>query len=346
MIKKKIILIRGDGIGLEISKAVEEVNMALGSPVEWIEHQAGMRSFEQKGVALPQETINAIGIHKIALKGPLTTPVGSGFSSVNVKLRQHFNLFANIRPVFSLLGITTPYSNVDLVIFRENTEDIYIGIEKWENEEKTKAQSLAIFTETASENISKAAFEYATVHKRKKVTLVHKANILKKTHGLFLGIARKIAAQYPHIQFDDQIVDAAAMNIILKPGNFDIILTTNLFGDILSDLAAGLVGGLGLVGGANIGHDIAIFEAVHGSASDIKGRDIANPIAFLFSFAMLLEYIEQYRLSNKLKRAIENVVMYRHDVCTPDIRGGGTTKSLTGAICQYLKLNVKHIDKR
>ncbi|CAM2067895.1 Isocitrate/isopropylmalate dehydrogenase family protein [Sulfidibacter corallicola] len=322
----QVVLIPGDGIGPEITAAVLKILDAAGAQVDWVKAEAGMTAFENSGNPLPEETLAKIREHRIVLKGPLTTPVGSGFRSINVSLRQEFNLFSNIRPARSLPGIDTPFKDVDLVLFRENTQGLYSGIERWANEDHTRAESIALITREASENIIGAAFDYATKHKRKKVTLVHKANILKLSTGLFLKVGNEIAQQYPDIEYEDLIVDNMAMQMVMNPSRFDVVVTTNLFGDILSDLASGLVGGLGLTGSANIGREHAMFEAVHGSAPDIAGQGKANPTALLFSAILMLEHIGQNDVGARINDAIMKVLADK-DACTADLGG----KSSTGA---------------
>lgn len=330
---QKIVLIPGDGIGPEITFSVKEILAAANAPVEWIEHIAGQTALDQTGTPLPEDTLEAIRTYKLALKGPLTTPVGTGFRSVNVALRQQFDLYANIRPARTLPGIDTPFRNVDMVIFRENTQGLYIGREHWV-EENEHAESIGVVTRTSSDRIIRAAFEYAVQNGRKKVTLVHKANILKFTTGLFLEVGRAVAKEFPSITFEDLIVDNMAMQMVMRPERFDVVVTTNLFGDILSDLASGLVGGLGVTGAANLGESAAIFEAVHGSAPDIAGQGKANPMAFLFSALMLLEHIGESKIAEQIRAAVYIVLQDHRDKCTSDIGGGGSTESFTEAICR------------
>lgn len=330
---QKIVLIPGDGIGPEITFSVKEILATAKAPVEWVEHIAGLTALEQTGTPLPEETLEAIRTHKLALKGPLTTPVGTGFRSVNVALRQQFDLYANIRPARTLPGIDTPFRNVDMVIFRENTQGLYIGREHWV-EENEHAESIAVVTRSSSERIIRAAFDYAVQNGRKKVSLVHKANILKFTTGLFLEVGRTVAKEYPSIEFEDLIVDNMAMQMVMRPERFDVIVTTNLFGDILSDLASGLVGGLGVTGAGNIGETAAIFEAVHGSAPDIAGQGKANPMAFLFSALMLLDHLGESKLAEQIRAAVYLVLQDHRDKCTPDIGGGGSTQTFTEAVCR------------
>jgi isocitrate dehydrogenase (NAD+) len=331
-----IVLIPGDGIGPEITSSVTKILRVAGAEINWIECKAGEGAYNETGNPIPQETLDSINKHRIVLKGPLTTPVGSGFKSVNVSLRQEFNLYSNIRPAKSLPNIDSPYRNVDMVTFRENTQGLYIGKEQWVDKDE-HAESIAVVTRKASRRIIKAAFEYAKSHERKKVTLVHKANILKLTTGLFLEVGREVAKEYPEIEFQDLIVDNMAMQMVLNPQQFDIIVTTNLFGDILSDLASGLVGGLGVTGAANIGDNAAMFEAVHGSAPDIAGKNLANPTALLFSAMMMLDYLGQRNIMNRILSALYRVLQDQKYVCTPDIGGSGNTITYTEAICAALK---------
>lgn len=329
-----IVLIPGDGIGSEITQSVTTILEKAGANINWIRCTAGLKAHEELGNPLPEETLDAIDEYRIALKGPLTTPVGAGFRSVNVAMRKKFELYSNIRPAKTLPYIKSRFDDVDIVMFRENTEGLYIGKEQWV-EENRHAESIAVVTREASEKIIRAAFEYAKKNNRKKVTLTHKANILKFTSGLFLEVGEEIAEDYPEIDYEDLIVDNMAMQMVLDPNQFDVIVTTNLFGDILSDLASGLVGGLGLTGAANIGDDAAMFEAVHGSAPDIAGQNKANPIAFLLSSLMMLEYIDEERLANRIRQAVYYTLQDK-TVCTPDIGGSGSTETFTEAVCDNL----------
>lgn len=327
-------LIPGDGIGVEITNAVTTILEKAGAQVEWVEQMAGLSAYEKTGNPLPDETIESIEEHRVALKGPLTTPVGTGFRSVNVALRQKFNLFSNIRPARTLPNIDSPFKGVDMVIFRENTQGLYIGKEHWvDGDTKSHAESIAVVTVEASRKIITAAFEYAVANDRKKVSLVHKANILKLTTGLFLEVGKEVAKEFPSIEFEDLIVDNMAMQMVMRPKRFDVVVTTNLFGDILSDLASGLVGGLGVTGSANIGNDAAMFEAVHGSAPDIVGQNKANPMALLFSSLMMLEHIGQKKVAEDIRKSIYKTLVERKVYCTPDIGGEGTTSTFTQAIC-------------
>jgi isocitrate dehydrogenase (NAD+) len=331
-----IVLIPGDGIGTEITSSVTKILKTAGAEINWIETTAGLTAYEEKGNPLPDEAVDLIREHHIVLKGPLTTPVGTGFRSVNVALRKEFNLYANIRPAKSLPNVHSPYKDIDIVMFRENTQGLYIGHERWVDDEHNHAESIAVITRDASENIIRAAFDYAREHGRKKVTLVHKANILKFTTGLFLQIGREIADQYPDIEFEDIIIDNMAMQMVMRPQRFDIVVTTNLFGDILSDLSSGLVGGLGVTGAANIGDAYAMFEAVHGSAPDIAGKNMANPTAMLFSSLLMLEHIGQSDVAKKIRYAVLEVLANHKDACTKDIGGKGTTTTFTNAVCMVM----------
>ncbi|QJD28888.1 isocitrate/isopropylmalate dehydrogenase family protein [Methylococcus geothermalis] len=316
----KITLIPGDGIGPSIVDAAVKVIEATGVQVQWDVQSAGMAAVEKFGNPLPDATLDSIRANRICFKGPLTTPVGGGYRSVNVTLRQAFNLYANVRPAISFEGTDTAFSDVNLVTVRENTEGLYAGIEHFikVDEEKIAAESIAVVTRKGSERIIRYAFDYARRARRKKVTLVHKANILKCTSGLFLEIGREIAKGYPDIEFDDRIVDACSMQMVMQPQRFDVLVTTNLFGDILSDLAAGLIGGLGLTAGANIGSDAALFEAVHGSAPDIADKGIANPTAMIMAGAMMLEHIGEPDAARRIERAVREVIKDGRSV-TPDL---------------------------
>ena len=329
-------LISGDGIGPEITKATLEVLDALGVKFDWDEQYGGMTAVEKAGTPLPTATLDSIRRTKLALKGPLTTPVGGGYRSVNVALRQEFDLYANVRPTKSIVP-GGKFPNVDLVIIRENTEGLYVGLDftfKIAGDRRALAQAMSIVTREGSDRIAKFAFEYAKTHGRKKVTIVHKANILKATSGLFLESAKFIAKQYEGtIASEDKIVDNTAMQLVIKPEQFDVIVTTNLFGDILSDEAAGLVGGLGLAPGANIGTGAAIFEAVHGSAPDIAGQGIANPTALLLATAMMLDHVGELDAAGRLRRAIETVIV-KDNVRTKDLGGSAATADFARAVAR------------
>ncbi|NGP77460.1 isocitrate/isopropylmalate dehydrogenase family protein [Balneolaceae bacterium YR4-1] len=329
-----IVLIPGDGIGPEITDSVTTILKEAGAEINWLEHIAGLEAYDEVGNPLPDDTLEALKEYKLALKGPLTTPVGSGFRSVNVALRKELQLYSNIRPAKTLPHIESRFDKVDLVMFRENTEGLYIGKEQWV-EENSHAESIAVVTRRASEKIIRAAFQYARNNNRHKLTLVHKANILKYTCGLFLEVGHDVAKEFPDIHFEDLIVDNMAMQMVMRPEQFDVIVTTNLFGDILSDLASGLIGGLGLTGAANIGDDAAMFEAVHGSAPDIAGQNKANPTAFLLSALMMLEHIGENRIAKNIRNAIYKTLADK-SVCTPDIGGSGSTETYTRAVCDNL----------
>jgi Isocitrate/isopropylmalate dehydrogenase len=292
----------------EISKSVVSIIEATGVKINWDIQEAGLRAIEKYKDPLPQSVTDSISRNKIALKGPLTTPVGTGFRSINVALRKEFDLYANLRPAKSFPGIKTRYENIDLVIVRENTEEFYSGIEHYVDAFKSAAETIGIVTRAGSERIIRFAFDYALRNNRKRVTVVHKANILKYTSGLFLDVARTIAKEFPQIEMNDKIVDNMAMQMVMNPNQFDVIVTTNLFGDILSDLASGLVGGLGMAPGANIGYQVAIFEAVHGSAPDIAGQNLANPCAIILAGAMMLEHLGETLASKRIYDAVSSVV--------------------------------------
>jgi isocitrate dehydrogenase (NAD+) len=336
----RVTLIPGDGIGPSIVEAAVQVIEATGVPIEWDRQLAGMAAVDHCDNPLPDATLESIRANRICLKGPLTTPVGGGYRSVNVTLRQAFNLFANVRPAVSFEGAETLFKNVNLMTVRENTEGLYAGIEHFiqVDGEKIAAESMAIVTRKGSERIIRYAFDYARKAQRRKVTLVHKANILKCTSGLFLEIGREIAKEYPEIEFDERIVDACCMQMVMKPESFDVIVTTNLFGDILSDLAAGLIGGLGLTAGANIGTDAAIFEAVHGSAPDIADKGIANPIAMILAGAMMLEHLGELPAARKIEQAVRDVIR-EGKVVTPDLKKDSPygTRDIAAAIVAKVK---------
>ncbi len=332
---QNVVLIQGDGIGSEITNSVTTIFKEAGVKINWIPAIAGLEAYEKTGNPLPEETLDLIRTHKIALKGPLTTPVGTGFRSANVTMRQKLDLYANIRPVESLEGVDTPFKNVDLVTFRENTQGLYIGQERVSETDKDYVELIGVITRKASEKIIRAAFEYAKKYGRKKVTLNHKANILKESTGLFLKVGQEVSKEYPEIEFQDLIIDNMAMQMVLKPQQFEVIVTTNLFGDILSDLASGLVGGLGVTAGANIGDEYAVFEAVHGSAPDIAGKGVANPSALLFSSIMMLRHLEMEDDYQRIRQATLKALA---DVSsrTADLGGKGNTKTFTDSICRNL----------
>ena len=335
MSKYRISLIRGDGTGPEIMEAVMLVLNNTGLDIEWEECIAGEEALEKYGTPIPEETIESIKRNKVALKGPITTPVGTGFRSVNVALRQELKLFANVRPVKSFEGVPSKYNNIDLVVVRENTEDLYSGVEHYVDEDKTCAESIRIITKKASERIVRFAFNYARENKRKKVTAVHKANIMKFTDGLFLDTAREVAKDFPDIEFEDRIVDNMAMQLVKNPEAFDVIVTTNLFGDILSDLCAGLVGGLGLAPGANIGEEYAVFEAVHGSAPKYKGQYKVNPTAVILASAMMLGYLGEKDWERRIVKAVSETIKEGKYV-TYDLGGSASTVEMGKRIAEKL----------
>jgi isocitrate dehydrogenase (NAD+) len=331
-----IAVIKGDGIGPEIMDATLDVLNALNVGLQYDFVDAGLSAYEKTGELLPEATLAAIIKHKVALKSPLTTPVGEGFSSINVALRRKFDLYANVRPAISFPNTKSRYSNIDLITVRENTEGAYIGEGQSVSEDGETALLTQKITRKGSERIVRYAFDLAKNLGRKKITIVHKANILKSTSGLFLKVAREVAAEYPQIECNEMIVDNTCMQLVMKPEQFDVIVTTNLFGDIISDLCAGLVGGLGLAPGANIGKDCAIFEAVHGSAPDIAGKGIANPCALLLGAVQMLEHIGQVEAGRRLKQAIIDT-MNDKDHLTPDLGGSGTTQTFAAAIIKHIK---------
>lgn len=327
-----ISLIRGDGIGPEITASVLQMLDAAAARLAFEEVPAGEGALSEHKDPLPLVTLDSIAKNKVALKGPLSTPKGTGFRSVNVALRQHFDLFANVRPAISFPGVPSRYQNLDLVTVRENTEDIYAGIEHFVGPGRSAAESIAVITRFGSERIARYAFEYARRHGRKKVSIIHKANILKMSNGLFLEVAKQVAEQYPDIQHDDVIVDAASMKLVLFPERFDVIVTMNLFGDILSDLIAGLVGGLGVSPGANFGEKAAIFEAVHGSAPDIAGQGIANPTALALAAEMMLRHLQQNDAADRLRKGLL-AALSTPDLRTRDLGGTATTQRYTEGVC-------------
>ena len=332
---KKIAVIRGDGIGPEIMDATLRVLDALDAGLEYDFVDAGLAALERSGELLPAATLEAISAHRVALKGPLTTPVGGGFSSINVELRRRFDLYANVRPAISFPGTKARYEDIDLVTVRENTEGAYGAEGQTMSPDGQAATSLIKVTHRGSERIVRHAYELARATGRRKVTIVHKANIMKTTSGLFLTTAREVAADYPEIESNEMIVDNCCMQLVLNPHQFDVIVTTNLFGDIISDLCAGLVGGLGLAPGANIGTEAAIFEAVHGSAPDIAGRGIGNPCALLLGACQMLEHLGQSVDATRVRHAIR-ATMAAKDRVTPDLGGTGTTSSFADAIVSRL----------
>ncbi len=329
----RVVLIPGDGIGPSISDAVVRVLDAAGADIEWDRRPAGAGAIALYGDTLPEETLQAIRKTGVALKGPITTPVGKGFTSVNVRLRKALNLYANLRPVRSLPGVPSRYEKIDLVIVRENTEGLYSGIEH--EIIPGVVESLRIMTREACLRIARFAFAYAQRHRRQKVTAVHKANIMKLADGLFLDCFYAVAKEYPKIKADDCIVDAACMKLVMNPHQFDVIVMENLYGDILSDLCAGLIGGLGVAPGANIGDGVAVFEAVHGSAPDIAGKNLANPTALLLSAILMLKYLDKDDVAARVFRALERTLA--DGIRTRDLGGQASTTEFTEAIVQHLQ---------
>jgi len=333
-VKHTITLIPGDGIGPEVAGAVVKVLETAGLDVEWESHLAGVLALERHGSTLPAELLNSIARNKVALKGPVTTPVGGGFTSVNVGLRKALDLYANLRPVWNIPAVPSRYENVDLVIVRENTEDLYSGLEH--EVVPGVVESLKIITEQASTRIARFAFEHARKYGRKRVTAVHKANIMKMGDGLFLRCVKAVATEYPDVQCDDRIVDAACMALVMNPSQFDVLVMPNLYGDIVSDLCAGLVGGLGVVPAANLGSDIGVFEAVHGSAPDIAGKSLANPMALLGSAVLMLRHINEGTIADRVVKALGDVLS-EGTVRTKDLGGRASTIEFTEAICRKLQ---------
>lgn len=333
-----ITLIPGDGIGPEITQATIDVIAATGVKIEWETHDAGLKAIDKYKDPLPPHVIESIQRNRVALKGPITTPIGTGFRSVNVALRKEFDLYVNLRPAKSFEGVRSHWKDIDLIVVRENTEEFYAGIEHYIDPAKSAAETIGIVTRAGCERIVQYAFELARKLKRKHVTIVHKANIMKYTGGLFLDTARKIAEQYPDIQHGDKIIDNMAMQLVLNPHQFDVIVTTNLFGDILSDLCSGLVGGLGLAPGANLGYRTAIFEAVHGSAPDIAGKNIANPGALILASALLLRHIGEETAAARIEKAVQEVVREGTRV-TRDLNPNRpvSTQEMTSSLIDKLK---------
>ncbi len=337
MSKHTIVLIPGDGIGPEVTHAAQQVINAAGVDINWITCPAGADAIEHHGHSdvLPDVTLDAIRKHKIALKGPVTTPVGKGFKSVNVQLRQKLNLFAAVRPVRSLAGVATRYEGVDMVIVRENTEGLYTGIE---NEiVPGVVTSMKVATKNACTRIARYAFDYAMKRNRRKVTVFHKANIMKLTDGMFLNCAREVhEKEFPQVAYDELIIDAGCMKLVQDPAKFDVLLMENLYGDLVSDLCAGLVGGLGVVPGSNIGEDVAVFEAVHGSAPDIAGKGIANPLACIMSGVMMLNHIGETIAASRIRDAY-NQLLANSKTRTGDLGGSANTAEFTQALIDTMK---------
>ncbi len=339
MSKRKVVLIAGDGIGPNITMAVKKVVVASGAEIDWVERKAGLSALEDGPDVLPDSTIDAIKEHRVALKGPCTTPIGEGFTSVNVQLRKTLDLYSAVRPIRNLNGVKTRFSGVDIVIIRENTEGLYSGVENTIS--PGVVMSMKVATDKACTRIAEKAFKYARMRDRKKVTVFHKANIMKLTDGLFIRKSREVSQQYSDIEYQEMIIDAGCMKIVQDPTQFDILLLENLYGDLLSDLCAGLVGGLGVVPGSNIGDNIAVFEAVHGSAPDIAGKNIANPLALLMSCVMMLNYladnegIEYYaECAGKIRKAYNKAV--EQGATTRDLGGDLGTQEFADAVIERL----------
>lgn len=334
-----VTLIPGDGIGPSITDATVRILEAAGATIEWDRRLAGLAAIEAHNTPIPPETLESVRANRVALKGPLTTPVGVGFRSINVALRKEFDLYANVRPAHTIVP-GGRYEGIDLVLIRENTEGLYSGVEHYigiGDDPRAAAESVMIVTRFGVNRILRYAFEYAVSHGRKKVTLAHKANILKYTQGLFLDMGREIAKEYEgRVEFEDRIIDATAMMLVMDPYRFDVIVCENMFGDILSDQIAGLVGGLGLAPGANIGKDAAIFEAIHGSAPDIAGKGIANPSALLLAGVMMLDHLEMREAAQRIRTALDETVRAA-DALTPDLGGSATTDAFADAVIRRLR---------
>jgi isocitrate dehydrogenase (NAD+) len=330
----RVTLIAGDGIGPEVTEAVLRILNAAGVSIEWEAHEAGVTALERQGSTLPLALLDSIRTNRVALKGPVTTPIGEGFTSVNVGLRKALQLFANVRPVWTIPGVPSRYDGIDLVIVRENTEDLYSGLEH--EVVPGVVESLKVISETASRRIAEFAFAYARRHHRTRVTAVHKANIMKLGDGLFLRSVRAVAREHTDVEYDERIVDAACMQLVLNPNQFDVLVMPNLYGDIVSDLCAGLVGGLGVVPGANLGTEAAVFEAVHGSAPDIAGKNLANPTALLLSSLMMLRHLGEDDAAARILAALHRVLA-SPDTRTRDLGGSATTTAFTTAVCRELE---------
>lgn len=330
---KKVTMIPGDGIGPEISEVMMDLVGKVCTDICWDVQEAGEKIFEKTGNLIPPSVFDSLEKNRIGIKGPMMTPIGSGFRSLNVLLRKKYDLYCNMRPIRSIRGIDGRYPQVDLVIFRENTEDLYAGLEEYESADCAK--SIKIITRSASMRIAEAAFSYAEKNKREKVTVVTKANIMKFTDGLFLECARDTAKKYPKITLEEVLVDNMAMQLVLNPRQYGVILTENLYGDILSDLCAGLVGGLGLVPGANFGADMAIFEPVHGCATQLAGKNLANPTAMILTACMMLEYLEEREAADRIRRAVEEVLSHP-EFRTADLGGKTGTSRFAEYLIEYL----------
>lgn len=330
----KITMIPGDGIGPEISQSTMDIIDATGVEIDWDIVRAGEAVFKETGQLIPDEVYESLETNKIGIKGPMTTPIGKGFRSANVALRKKYDLYTNMRPIQSLGAIKSKFENLDLILFRENTEDLYAGVEEKISEDEM--HSIKIITRQGSERIIRRAFEYAEKNNRQHVTVVTKANIMKLTDGLFLDIARQVAEEYPKIPLQEILVDNMAMQLVINPEQFDVIVTQNLYGDILSDLMAGLIGGLGIVPGANIGDNLAIFEAVHGTADNIAGQDLANPTALILSGCLMLDYINESRAAYLIREALDQVLSQPQNFTT-DLGGKTSTKEFTSTLIHKIE---------
>lgn len=328
-----VTLIPGDGIGPEVANATVKVIEATGVKIDWHTHEAGNDVINRYGTPMPQETLDSVMRDKVALKGPIGTPIGTGFASVNVQLRKTLDLYANYRPAKTVKGVKSRYEDIDLIVVRENTQGLYSGLEHIVV--PGVVESIRVITEKGSERIVKFAFEAAKKYGRKRVTAVHKANILKKSDGLFLEVARRIARNYPEIEYDEAIVDATAMKLVMNPENFDVLVMENLFGDIISDLASGLIGGLGMAPSANIGEKYAVFEAVHGSAPDIAGKGVANPTALLLSAVLMLEHLGEFDAAKRIEKAVHKVIE-EAKVLTRDLGGTANTEEYVEELIKNL----------
>ena len=336
MANTTITVIPGDGVGPEITAATLKVLEALGCGLSYEPHLAGLAALEVGERLVPQATLDSIARNRVALKGPLTTPVGEGFTSINVQLRKHFDLYANVRPAITRPGVQSRYNNIDILTIRENTEGVYHGERQTVAPDGSRAESVSVITRDGAQRILRFAYELAQRRGRRKVTVVHKANILKATSGLFLDVARNTARDYPEIETVEMIVDNACMQLVMNPNQFDVIVTTNLFGDIISDLCAGLIGGLGMAPGANIGDTVALFEAVHGSAPDIAGKRIANPSALMLAAALMLDHLEMADAATRLRQAIRGAIA-DGDRLTRDLGGTASTDDYTDAVIERLR---------
>ena len=329
----QIVMIDGDGIGPEVCSATRQVIAAAGVHISWVPAAAGLGAAETHGEPLPEETLDLIRKHRVALKGPCTTPVGKGFRSINVRLRQGLDLYASVRPVKTLPGVKTPYTGVDLVVVRENTEGLYAGLEH--QIIPGVVESIRVITKPACERIVRYAFDYAVKCGRRRVTFCHKADVMRMSDGLFLECARAVADDYPFIAFEDKVIDNVCLELAMDPTKFDVLVMENLFGDVISDLCAGLVGGLGVVPGANLGGRYAVFEAVHGSAPDIAGKGLANPLAVVRSAAMMLDHVGERKAAERIERAVEATLKAGIGL-TRDLGGTGNTASITAELVRHL----------